>query len=872
MKTNTRLTYLSKGKYVALFMMKSFIFLLCTSAFCFSTNSVLSQIPELIVETDKTISVEEVFDMIDRQTEYSFVYKPGLFDELPQVELKRGKVKVDQLLKRCLVSDRFIVEFNENKIISLKERKTKISPPQVSITGKVTDASNNPLVGVNVIIKDTSNGVFSDENGVFSLESALPATLIISYIGYETQEVLVESEGSLVIVMKPGLFELEDVVVGVTRTNLKVNEIPQKIDIIRGESIEKSNAINATEVLRLSGLEIFDNGNGNARVSLRGFTGFTNTNVSYVLTLIDGTPAGTVNLSLIPSSNIERIEILKGPAAVQYGSSALAGIINIVTKVPKGPVQGGVSLFAGNWSTFGGDFNIGGNITDNMRFTLGGTFFSRNGDYKLGNSNLFTIDDPSKIPSEDLGEDIPNSGRKNFSLNAGLGFDFGEKWTLDLNTTYTSLDNDEFYPFAAFGLDFLNIKEERLAFRGSLLGRLNKHTIKINPYYNTVETVFNDASFSDPPVRIDTQIENTFVYGLQAQDDWAIANNHNLTFGVDLGTNKREVGQFSFLDGSPAISDAPDGTLNSAAAFASLSSKFAKEKLTTVLGLRATNTTFKSSEPVRPTPGIAFNPLEETDFNVSPGLGINYKLSNSLRFHGSLGSGFRVPTVIEKIGDFINQNGVRFIGGGADLENEQSTTFDLGLGYFNRNNGLIFDFTYFSTDFRNRIDGVIDEDPDTGERQFVYFNAGDSELRGMEIKLAYDLGASLNKDYSLRFYFNYTNLFRAIDIAPDGTETDILLSLSNIGSTGVSYTGNKFYATINGRIKGVFVTQTLFPPFDQSESENHLIADLRLGYNLNKNHSINFNVFNLFNERFFELDPLVLGEGRNFRVTYKVNF
>ena len=122
MKINFRVTPLSKRKGVAIWIMRSFIFFFSTVAFSFTTGNLLSQNIKITVDSDKIVTVEEAFDLIGKQTEYSFVYTPDLFTGLPRVYLKKGTIPVNKLLKKSLSKGNFDIVVNKNKTIYIKKK------------------------------------------------------------------------------------------------------------------------------------------------------------------------------------------------------------------------------------------------------------------------------------------------------------------------------------------------------------------------------------------------------------------------------------------------------------------------------------------------------------------------------------------------------------------------------------------------------------------------------------------------------------------------------------------------------------------------------------------------------------------------------
>ncbi|MGY0037036.1 TonB-dependent receptor [Pedobacter sp. NJ-S-72] len=107
------------------------------------------------------------------------------------------------------------------------------------------------------------------------------------------------------------------------------------------------------------------------------------------LLLVDGRPAGTVSISTINPSDIERIEVLKGPASALYGSSAMGGVVNIITKKSSGDIHGNVFAEYGSYETTKLGAAAGGNISKKLDFDLSFLNFDRAKNMKLGKGNVF---------------------------------------------------------------------------------------------------------------------------------------------------------------------------------------------------------------------------------------------------------------------------------------------------------------------------------------------------------------------------------------------------------------------------------------------------------------------------------------------------
>ncbi len=225
---------------------------------------------------------------------------------------------------------------------------------QSEVTGTVLDQEGQPLPGANVLEKGTSNGVQTDFDGHFSLGlTERNATLVISYIGFTTKEIVLNGQTDLNIQLEESATGLSEVVVtalGIKREKKSLGYASQELDSEEVTSAREPNLLNGISG-KVAGLQITNSPSGvggSARVSIRGDASL-NINGNSPLFIVDGTPisneivgssgAGTQDVdygngaSEINPQDIESINVLKGPAAAAlYGSRAANGAIIITTK------------------------------------------------------------------------------------------------------------------------------------------------------------------------------------------------------------------------------------------------------------------------------------------------------------------------------------------------------------------------------------------------------------------------------------------------------------------------------------------------------------------------------------------------------------
>lgn len=221
---------------------------------------------------------------------------------------------------------------------------------QTQITGKVIDSNGEALFGVN-ISTDRLEGTVSDFEGNYTLILAPGTfTLKISSIGFKMQELeltIAENE-SLVydITLKEEDLELKDIIVYGSKRGKRLQEEVQSVEIVQAELLENNNVTDGLDAVNLlSGVTVLD-----GQMSIRGGSGYAYGVGSRVILVLDDVPVLSpereeINWDFIPTENIEQLELIKGGGAVQYGSSALNGILNVRSAWTKKKHETEVTLY-----------------------------------------------------------------------------------------------------------------------------------------------------------------------------------------------------------------------------------------------------------------------------------------------------------------------------------------------------------------------------------------------------------------------------------------------------------------------------------------------------------------------------------------------
>ena len=311
-------------------IMRVFIFFLCTTVFSWNTVNTFSQ-EKIVIKKDQLVNVDKVFKLIKKQTKYRFIYPKNVFNNIPEIELKKGEITVKELLLRSLENTGFDFSLSDSKSIFIEKIKDKIKTPvklqDIEIKGVVLDNSNNPLPGASVLEKNTTNGVQTDFDGKFSIKVLnKDAILEVSYLGYSTKEVKLNGQTDIRIVLNENASSLGEIVVVGYGTQKKA-DLTGAVSTIDGDKLTVSPVASTTNSLagQIPGLTSRqvsgEPGKDAANITIRGF--------GTALVIVDGVQRDFNDLD--PNS-IESVTVLKDASAAIFGARAGNGVILVTTK------------------------------------------------------------------------------------------------------------------------------------------------------------------------------------------------------------------------------------------------------------------------------------------------------------------------------------------------------------------------------------------------------------------------------------------------------------------------------------------------------------------------------------------------------------
>lgn len=297
----------------------------------------------------ENVTVEEVFSEIEAQSKFRFLYNHEKVDVNKKVSVKVEKMAISDVLE-SIFKNTDIYFLVKRKQIILKTGKIKDPVPapieeiqELTVTGTITDADGVPMPGANILEKGTTNGTQTDFDGNFSMTIAdANATLVVSYIGFATQEVAVNGRETIAIQMQTDASSLEEVVVVGYGTQRR-KDVTGAIASVKSESFNKGVVANAGQLLqgKVSGVNVSSSSGepgASQDIIIRGVGSLrSGTTPLYV---VDGFPIdnsgngmATNPLNFINPQDIASIDVLKdASAAAIYGARAANGVIVITTK------------------------------------------------------------------------------------------------------------------------------------------------------------------------------------------------------------------------------------------------------------------------------------------------------------------------------------------------------------------------------------------------------------------------------------------------------------------------------------------------------------------------------------------------------------
>lgn len=649
--------------------------------------------------------------------------------------------------------------------------------------------------------------------------------------------------------------KLENVVVTATRSAVSVNDVPSRISIIGADDLTATTGVTLADTLKKNAsVDIIQYPGGLSGIGIRGFRPEFSGTSQHVLVLIDGRPSGATSLGNLPTSAIERIEVLKGPASSLYGANAMAGVVNIITKHSSGPIGGHLSASVGSYETLGGSGAVGGSV-GRVDFDAAASTLTQFDNYTMGN-----------------GEVRPNTSMANHSGYFRVGYALSDTWRIDASAnTYVGIDLEAPGAYTD-GTSGQSSKE--LTLTGGdlrLTGSLDRHAIHATLYGTGEHDKRRTETAGLKPYR--SAIRETTFEGLQLQDNWALTDSLSLLFGGDYERVENENRSYGTNEARTKPSSVNDERVTTAG-FVDATALLFSGRLRLNGGVRYDSIDLTLlATPLRPdvVPGTT------TLTTTNPRAGAVFTLSPHWRLHATAGRAFVAPLANQLAGYYDETVGAqrRLTTGNPNLSPETAWTYDAGVGYDNR--VLSVDATVFQTDVEDKIESVITTNT-TALRQTTYVNASTAKSSGLEIDLAADVGRLWQAPAGVwRLSGGYTHLFDREQALSTGVSV-----LRNVAKDKL----NLAFTYAPGRLTLRASARHVRGMWDQDNSKllvytggkgglfeypSFTVCDLYASFRVLPRQVVALSVDNAFDRFYYEKNDYPLN-GRSFKATYRFEF
>ncbi len=290
--------------------------------------------------------INKVLTVIEKQSSYRFLYNSKLQDLNQKINISISNANIDEVMMKIFIGTSLSYRKLDNNLIAI--RSADKDEQDIKIAGRITNENGEPLQGVSISVKGTSRGTTTDNNGNFTLTVPENATVLISFIGFTTQEVAVNNQATINIKMVQSQQQMDQVVVigyGASRKK----DLTGSSASIKGADIINLPVLTATQAIqgKVSGVQIINSGApGSApNVRIRGVGSVLGG--ADPLYVVDGII--TTDIRNINSADILSIDILKDASSTAiYGARAANGVVLITTKA------GSKSKFSVNYNAQAG--------------------------------------------------------------------------------------------------------------------------------------------------------------------------------------------------------------------------------------------------------------------------------------------------------------------------------------------------------------------------------------------------------------------------------------------------------------------------------------------------------------------------------------
>ncbi len=595
---------------------------------------------------------------------------------------------------------------------------------------------------------------------------------------------------------------LDPIVVTASRAPIAIDRVLQSITIITREQIEQRQATHVGDLLRdVPGFSVSRSGGTGTQTQVR----VRGAESNQLLVLIDGVEANDpasgddFRFEFLTTSEIERIEILRGPQSALWGTDALAGVINIITRGGNTTgvgSSGSLFLEGGSNATING----GGNLNFSSNAIRGNLGFSR---FETDGTNI------ARTGNE-------QDGSENTTFTGKINADFSDNVGVEASLRYTDAETDiDGIDFAVSGLPIdADQHNEATRIYSKLSGYL--HTLE-GQLKQSATLTFQDTDNDNFTDNLQTTSTASDKFGARYQIDYQFTPNHRLSGAVD-----HENIDFSQTGTATAFGDPNQNQSIDTTGF-----------VLEYVGHAASGWDWNL--------GFRRDVFSDFDDATSYQAALGYSINQSGRFRAAFGNGQKAPTFTERFGFFPDT----FVGN-PNLRPEQSESFELGYEHTFQQGSV--NITWFDQNLTDEINGFV-FDPALGVFTAANEN-GTSKRNGIEFATNWNLGSGFNLSGS----YTFTDATE-----PDGEQrVREVRRPRHSGHFNINFTSSSARTNINLNVSyNGDRTDLFFPPFPEPsqriELGSFVLVDLTANRQITDNLDLFARVNNLLDENYEEV-------------------
>ncbi len=589
-----------------------------------------------------------------------------------------------------------LISFSQNYeikgIVVDSETNEKLGGVHVQLIGKTYTSNYYAISNLQgeYVISDIENGEYQ---------------ILTSYVGYKKtqKDITINSNQNIDLLLEKELIDIGEVIVSSMRQEQRIKDVPAPLEIVDQKQIELSSSFTVSDVLEQeSGVSMARDGVWATGINIRGL------NQQRIVMLVDGNRIETAtdlmaSMSFFDVDDIERIEIIKGASSSLYGTGAMGGIVNVITK----------NAYFNSSNYFNGSFNAGYNSVNEL--------FTRKLSFKSGSKRWYVSVSGSMRDANDLNTPegiIQNSQFEDKSISASFGLKVKENHTLELKYQYFDADNvgipggaalpgpsTATYTDAKRQMVSANyeIKDISESFKSLNFRYFHQYIVRDVDLIPNISTP-TETSITTPELFTPSGDHTTD--GAQIQTDWSFSENNNFIAGIDVWRRKLETSREKYIrvDVLDSIGDIvttnniirgetpiPESCFGSAGLYLQNEQKFFNDDLKLIIGGRLDGIRIANEQAFDydylimngtrndspPNQRITFEENEEYKLSWSANLGILYALTDDLNFSLNAGRSFRAPSLEESFKYIDLGSMVRL--GDPNLDPEKGYSLDIGM-------------------------------------------------------------------------------------------------------------------------------------------------------------------------------------------------